>query len=348
MGCMSFSVTYTVGSESVTEQIALTVTDTATKTAAANTGITNLRVSEAETISFKAAGTDGVLSDAFKEFVAADSGAGSYTIGGTDAADFGAAISGADELVTVDTGLFDFENPNDDAGTDFDNVYQITIAYQDSANKVYTETVNITVTDNATEDMGSIRLDQEEQTTGRSSIALSMDDTTPAVLDFHSALDRDMLSQGAKDFIAQHGGLDAANEVFGFLAVASEDMTGAVATGVSAINSTNVVGIDVTGSNTQAIDLNGAAGGATTDGIRFAAGDNSGNGTVVLTLTLSNLADQTDANVSLFKRLSLSISLTTMRWVLETTPRTQMVVPSKVVLHLHSRALQTAKQSKSV
>ena len=130
------------------------------------------------------------------------------------------AISGADGT-TGNRGhknsFLDFENPNDDAGTDFDNVYQITIAYTRlSANKVYTETVNITVTDNATEDMGSIRLDQEEQTTGRSAIALSMDDTTPAVLDFHSALDRDMLSQGAKDFIAQHGGLDAANEVFGF------------------------------------------------------------------------------------------------------------------------------------
>ena len=35
-----------------------------------------------------------------------------------------------------------------------------------------------------------------------------------------------MLSQGAKDFIAQHGGLDAAGEVFGFLAVASETMAG--------------------------------------------------------------------------------------------------------------------------
>ena len=152
----------------------------------------------------------------------------------------------------MDTGLFDFENPNDDAGTDFDNVYQITVAYQDSANKVYTETVNITVTDNATEDMGSIRLDQEEQTTGRSSISLSMDDTTPAVLDFHSALDRDMLSQGAKDFIAQHGGLMPLTKYLASLQ-SLQDMTGAVATGVSAINSTNVVGIDVTGSNTQAL-----------------------------------------------------------------------------------------------
>ena len=80
-------MTYTVGSEFAIENIALTVTNTATKTAAANTGTTNLTV-EVETISFKAAGAEGVLSDAFKEFVAADSGAGTYTLGGTDAADF--------------------------------------------------------------------------------------------------------------------------------------------------------------------------------------------------------------------------------------------------------------------
>ena len=52
-GVYEFSVTYTVGSESVREDIALTVTDTATKTAAANTGTTNLDSSEAETFLLK-------------------------------------------------------------------------------------------------------------------------------------------------------------------------------------------------------------------------------------------------------------------------------------------------------
>ena len=50
-----------------------------------------------------------------------------------------------------------------------------------------------------------------------------------------------MLSQGAKDFIARHGGLDAAGEVFGHLAVLSETMTGD-ATAQASINSTNVFG----------------------------------------------------------------------------------------------------------
>ena len=175
-GVYEFSVTYTVGSESVTENIALTVTNTAVKTAAANVGVTNLTVQEAETISFKSAGVEGVLSDAFKEFVAADGGAGTYAIGGTDAADFGSTISGADGIVTFDTGVFDFENPNAGAAGANGNAYQITVSYTDSANRLYTETVNIAVTDNATEDAGSIRLTQEEQTTGRSAIVLSQDD----------------------------------------------------------------------------------------------------------------------------------------------------------------------------
>jgi len=326
-GVYEFSVTYTVGSESVTENIALTVTNTAVKTAAANVGVTNLTVQEAETISFKSAGVEGVLSDAFKEFVAADGGAGTYAIGGTDAADFGSTISGADGIVTFDTGVFDFENPNAGAAGANGNAYQITVSYTDSANRLYTETVNIAVTDNATEDAGSIRLTQEEQTTGRSAIVLSQDDSTN-VLDFHNALDRDMLSQGAKDFIAQHGGLDANGEVFGFLAVASETMAGGVATGTATLNTTDFIGINVTGTNTQALDLNVAAGGNSHDGIRFFVADNAGNGEAVLTLTLSNMADQTDATASTFTE-TITITVTdsdalgTGNYTQSTTGRTE-------------------------
>ena len=74
-GVYEFSVTYTSGSESVTENIKLTVTD-ATVTSAANTATTDLSVKEGENITFNGLGTLGVFSDALKEFVAADAGAG--------------------------------------------------------------------------------------------------------------------------------------------------------------------------------------------------------------------------------------------------------------------------------
>ena len=154
-------------------------------------------------------------------------------------------------MVTAKTGRLDFENPNDTAGTAADNNYQITVVYTASDNKTYTETVNIEVTDDALTDLGTVAVSSNRTSSGRSAIQLSQNDTS-SNLDFGSALDRDMLSQGAKDFIARHGGLDAAGEVFGHLAVASETMTGA-ATAQASINSTNVHGIAQT--TTAADDL---------------------------------------------------------------------------------------------
>ena len=56
-------------------------------TASSTTGTSNLSVTEAENIKFNAAGPNGALSDAFKEFVANDNGLGtttaSYAISGT-------------------------------------------------------------------------------------------------------------------------------------------------------------------------------------------------------------------------------------------------------------------------
>ena len=298
-GVYEFSVTYTVGSESVREDIKLTVTDAAVKTAAANTGTTNLKVQEAETVSFATSGTSGVLSDAFKEFVAADTGTGSFALAAGGDADHTGSLTTGDfiinsstGLVTAKTGRLDFENPNDVAGTAADNNYQITVVYTASDNKTYTETVNIEVTDDALTDLGTVAVSSNRTSSGRSAIQLSQNDSV-SHLDFGDALMRDMLSQGAKDFIARHGGLDAANEVFGHLAVASETMTGA-ATAVGSINSTNVFGID-TDTTTAADDLFGSAGDT-----HLTVGDNSGNGEIVLTLTLSNAADQNDANTETF------------------------------------------------
>ena len=71
-----FTVNYTVGSDTISEEIELTITDRAAVTASSTTGTSSLTVTEAETISFNAAGATGALSDAFKEFVANDNGLG--------------------------------------------------------------------------------------------------------------------------------------------------------------------------------------------------------------------------------------------------------------------------------
>ena len=76
-------------------------------------------------------------------------------------------------------------------------------------------------------------------------------------------------------------------------------MTGA-ATAVGSINSTNVFGID-SDTTTAADDLFGSAGDT-----HLTVGDNSGNGEIVLTLTLSNAADQNDAILRHLLKLSLS------------------------------------------
>ena len=49
---------------------------------------------------------------------------------------------------------------NDVGGTDHDNSYLITMTYTSSTNKVYTETIT-DVTDNATEDAGSVAIASE-------------------------------------------------------------------------------------------------------------------------------------------------------------------------------------------
>ncbi len=322
-GVYEFSVTYTVGSESVTEHIELTVTDTATKTAAANTGTTNLTVVEAESIDFEIAGVNGVLSDAFKEFVAADTGTtGAFALvaGGdadhnnaTAAGDF--TINTATGKVTAKTGRLDFENPTD--ATNRNNDYQITITYTDSNNKVYTETVNITVTDDALGDTGSVRVDSEYGHTGRSAIQLNQDDGALNLLDFSTDLNQDMLSQGAKDFITRHGG--KAN-VSAILAIASETMTGGAAADTTALAAGNEFAIDTNVAGTA--DLLNAAG-----EVQLGVGNDSGNGEIVLTLTMANNTDQTAATETFVETVTVTVTdnhaLGTGAYTQDSTGRTE-------------------------
>ena len=301
-GVYEFSVTYTSGSESVTENIKLTVTDTATVTSAANTATTNLSVKEGENITFNGIGTLGVFSDAMKEFVAADAGAGTGfgTIANTgDQAFFEIDANG---IVTVQTGIFDFENPADDAtagssdGTANNNVYQFTVVYTDGNNKTFTETVNITVTDDATADVATSITTLEQASHGESSIQIQANTGSAFAFDVNEALDRDLLSQGAKDFIERLAGTDGvgASEVFASVALTAGGTTNAARTA----NGETAVG-------TTAIDVNtGAGAGVAT--IDFAA--NSASGTATITLDLYNNATVANATESFREVITIDVT----------------------------------------
>ena len=286
-GVYEFSVTYTSGSESVTENIKLTVVDTAVKANAGNSGTTNLTVSEGETISFNAIGANAVLSDAFQEFVAADTGStGSFTTmaGTNDDVFFEISSTG---VVTSVTGTFDFENPSDTAGgsgTANDNIYTFTIQYTDSNSRVYTETVNLTVTDNALADVGTILLDANRGNRGASSINLNQDNGD-STLDFSQTATQELLSAGAAAFIERQGGA-ASTFAFFELAATPEGVTGT-------LNARDAANTDTDGANGDDLTLTAAGAIATAGNLgganSVAIGNDVGNGTVTVKLTLGNL-----------------------------------------------------------
>ena len=301
-GVYEFSVTYTSGSESVTENIKLTVTDTATVTSAANTATTNLSVKEGENITFEGLGTLGVFSDAMKEFVAADAGAGTGfgTIANTgDQAFFEIDANGK---VTVQTGIFDFENPADDAtagssdGTANNNVYQFTVVYTDGNNKTFTETINVTVTDDATADVATSITTLEQATHGESSMQIQANTAAGFSFDVNEALDRDLLSQGAKDFIERLAGTDGvgATEVFASVNTLAAGTTN----GTLTANGETAAG-------TTAIDVNSGTGtGVAT--IDFAA--NSASGTATFVLDLYNNATIANATESFRETITINVT----------------------------------------
>ena len=298
-GVYEFSVTYTSGTESVTENVVLTITDTATVTASTNSATSNLTVEEAEDVSFETAGVNGVLSDAFKEFVAADTpnSTSNFALTGTDNGVF--TINTTTGAVNVTTGTFDFENTGDlgtGASTADDNVYDFIVTYTNSTGNTFAETVALTVTNNSIADAGIAQTDQEVARTGRSSMQISVDSTGTAdiTFDLSAAATRDLLSQGAKDFIERHADTDgvAAGEIFAFIGDPT-DVTGSnQGNGVARTNTTTGASLTT----------------ATMDDIltmseTFELGQSVApveTGQVTVTLTLGSAADSTAAGEELF------------------------------------------------
>ena len=409
-----FTVNYTVGGETVSEEIELTITDRAAVTASSTTGTSSLTVTEAETISFNAAGPSGTLSDAFKEFVANDNGLGTataaysldgdaakahatvnldrlagladgdvitlganangtaqtvtytvvaadHTAGAANADVLGAALAavtttavdfsieynsetntlimrndtagnsftgtptfavdnafsydgavvaasqdftaqnGGASILTVDsttgkitagTGALDFENPLDKG---YNNQYDFTVTYTDSYGKTFAETVALTVSDDPTADAGTAVATSEVSVAGRSSINISKDATGPAYFDLNNANHRDLLSQGAKDFIARHAGdnVDALNEVFVHVAeVTDANSEGSIIQSSTAVTAmTDVFTTDASETVTSnGLDVD-AANAAIGDEFTLSVDDHAGN---VITLTTGAAAAAAD------------------------------------------------------
>ena len=141
-------VTYTnqAGTNSFTENVKLNITANET-IAAIKTATTNLTTSESAAMSFRATNSagasDGILSSNLQAFVDADTGVGSYSVTGTDAAQIT-----VDSVNGIISAALDFENKQD-SGTN--NVYDFNVVYTSSTGDKFTETVALTVTDSQEE-----------------------------------------------------------------------------------------------------------------------------------------------------------------------------------------------------
>ena len=153
-------------------------------------------------------------------------------------------------------------------------------SFTDSNSRQYTETVNLTVTNNAIADVGTITLDSEFANRGRSNINLNQDNNNNT-LDFTQAATLELLSAGAQSFITRQGGA-ASTFAFFELAATPEGVTG----------SKNAAAGDTDGDGTNDVVLTaaGAIGGASalSAANSLLLGDDIGNETITLKITLGN------------------------------------------------------------
>jgi flagellin len=139
-------VTYTAGANSYTDNIAINITPNTTSSVIKSSS-TTMTTTESASVSFRstnsAGASDGVLSNALQAFVDADSGAGTYTVTGTDGALFD--INASNGVITA---ALDWE-VKQDSGTN--NVYDFDVTYTSSTGDKFVETVALTVTNSQEE-----------------------------------------------------------------------------------------------------------------------------------------------------------------------------------------------------
>src|SRR6056300_272483 len=245
-----FNVVYTQGTNVFTDAVELKVTDsTAAAATVAEASATVLTTAETTALTLNTTGTGGTLSAKFQEFAeAAKTGAaynGAFTLtaaagpDATDVAKFQISATGVISLATG-TASVDFENPSD-VGTD--NNYKFNVVYTDAAGGVFTEAVQLNVTD-STADAGTSLVTtvvSEVAEAGKSTIAVDSDGAAAGAFDpVANAGDLAKLSTDAQAFVTAAGGI-------GNIAIASThanaNTSGAAATIAIPASAANVQGV---------------------------------------------------------------------------------------------------------
>jgi flagellin len=155
-----FNVVYTQGTNVFTDAVELKVTDsTPAGATVAEANATVLTTAETTALTLNTTGTSGTLSAKFQEFAEADKTGATYggtfslTAHSTDAGDVAKFDISATGVVSLKAGVasLNFEGPSD-VGTD--NSYKFNVVYTDANSNVFTEAVQLNVTD-ATTDTGT-------------------------------------------------------------------------------------------------------------------------------------------------------------------------------------------------
>ena len=191
------------------------------------------------------------------------------------------------------TGAIDFENPVDNG---YDNKYDFTVTYTDSYGKTFAESVQLTVLDDTSVDVSTASTSLETSTTGSSDINISKTNTDIAYFDLNDANHRDLLSQGAKDFIKRHAGdnVDALNEVFGFVNITGGTVAAGqrfeVQSATSTTATTDLFTTDVNETITSAA-INVGTVPATNDVFTLVLDDSRGTATTLTTRAATSATD---------------------------------------------------------
>ena len=191
-----FNVVYTQGTNVFTDAVELKVTDsTPAGATVAEANATVLTTAETTALTLNTTGTSGTLSAKFQEFAEADKTGATYggtfslTAHSTDAGDVAKFDISATGVISLKAGVasLNFENPSD-VGTD--NNYKFNVVYTDANSNVFTEAVQLNVTD-ATTDTGTSLVStvaSEVVNKASNTIAVQVDSTaTDAVIDFAGA-----------------------------------------------------------------------------------------------------------------------------------------------------------------
>jgi len=222
----TFAVQYTAGGVTVTDNITLNITDRAPLTSTTNL-TSEMRVEEGDCIKIYSVDAvdlggnqQGIFSDAFQEFVAANGGPSGVTFamaGGADDAQF--TLNTANGSLTSN---LDFERPTD-AGTD--NVYNLAVSATATINGnavTVTETITLTVTDDhnaqgtANEDSAILPANSTAAANGAGGSVIGLDGSVTVVkggnstLDFRTQFDAEVTAGATTHFTTFEGVFDDA------------------------------------------------------------------------------------------------------------------------------------------